>query len=381
MKRDLSVYIHIPFCEKKCGYCDFYSFVPSKEETMERYVEMLAREAALYEEELRARNIRTIYIGGGTPSMLGSDRLLRAIEPLMPFVETGAEVTIEGNPESVRTLDVGALTTGGINRFSMGVQSGSDRLLDVMGRIHDVETARRAFDHLREGGAENINLDFISSVPTESDVDIEKSLALVESLDPEHVSVYSLIVEEGTPFYKQYGHLGTERDEEDRRHVHRYERRLERLSYAQYEISNFAKPGYRCRHNLHYWTLGEYIGLGAGSSGYLNGVRYRNETDMHQYGEKIARGVKPVAAYEKLTDLDRDNEYMMLGIRLNEGIPLDEPIPSGARFIDRYKAEIERNIERGLLEIRDERVALTARGRDLSNRVEVDFFRLSDEEA
>lgn len=377
MNRPLSVYIHIPFCEKKCDYCDFYSVTTADEKVMDRYVATLLGEIELYR-SLFSRGIATVFFGGGTPSYLGSDRLKTILDALAEFTLKGAEITLEGNPESVKTLDVKKLISSGINRFSVGVQSGSDRLLAVMGRIHDVKTAEEAFFHLRSGGARNINLDFISSVPGEDAEEIEKSVALIEKLKPEHVSVYSLIVEEGTPFYRRYGSIGIE-GEEDRRHVHRYEEALEALGYDQYEISNFSKSGYRCRHNLNYWHLGEYAALGPGASGYIGDIRYRNARDFTRYAEMIAAGRFPVCEYETLDALDRDNEYMMLGIRLNEGIPLDEPIPSGESFAHHYKEEIKRNLDAGLVEIEERRLRLTPMGRDLSNRVEVDFFRLPSE--
>lgn len=378
MNRSLAIYIHVPFCEKKCGYCDFYSFPPKSEEAMDRYVDSLLREWELYDPELRGREISSLFLGGGTPSMLGTNRLLRILNRIAPYVEKGGEVTLECNPESVPTLNIEKLMAAGVNRFSMGVQSGSDRLMNIMGRIHNVDEGINAFRHLREGGAKNINLDFISSVPSESDEDIEKSISLIKELSPEHVSVYSLILEEGTPFFKRYGHL-PENDGEDRRHIHRYEKMLAAMGYEQYELSNFSKPGFKCRHNLHYWKLGHYIGLGPAASGYLRHTRYTNVANLKEYISSIYEGKKPVAYSEDLSPLDRDNELMMLGIRLNEGINLNEKLPSGILFKDRYGDAVECNVERGLLKICGNQIVLTERGRDLSNQVEVELFQLDEE--
>lgn len=378
MKGSLSIYMHVPFCEKKCGYCDFYSFLPTSEKMMDEYVDCLLQEWELYEGELEGQKVSSLFLGGGTPSMLGTERLLRILNRVATYVKKDGEITVECNPESVVALNIEKLMVAGVNRFSMGIQSGSDRLLNIMGRIHNVDEGRVAFRHLRKGGAKNINLDFISSVPTESDEDIEKSISLIKELNPEHVSVYSLILEESTPFYKRYGDL-PENDIEDRRHVHRYENSLAAMDYEQYELSNFSKPGFQCDHNLHYWKLGHYIGLGPAASGYLGSIRYTNTANFKEYISSIKEGKKPVAYSEELTLLDQDNELMMLGIRLNEGIDLNEELPSGILFIERYDNAVKRNVERGLLRISGNRIALTDQGRDLSNQVEVDFFQLDNE--
>lgn len=375
MKKSPGIYIHVPFCEKKCDYCDFYSLPKKGEADFDDYAENLLREIALYEDAMSI-GVSTVFFGGGTPSLIGTARLVQIIKKLRPFLNDGAEITMEGNPESVLDLDVAALIDAGFNRFSMGVQSASDRLLNIMGRIHDKTTAEDAFYHLREGGAKNINLDFISSVPSETMEDVAASLAMIEALNPEHVSLYSLIVEPETAFYRRYGEMMEEREAADRIHVHAYEKGLVALGYKQYEISNFERGGHKCAHNLNYWHLGEYIGLGPGASGHLNGRRYRNVQNLSAYNEALREGRAPIEEEEVLSTMDRDNEYTMLGLRLNEGIPLDAPLPSGERFKDVYREAMEKNIKGGLIAVKDNRLVLTDKGRDLANRVEVDFFRL-----
>ena len=375
MKKSPGIYIHVPFCEKKCDYCDFYSLPKKGEADFDGYAENLLREIALYEEAMSI-GVSTVFFGGGTPSLIGTDRLVQIIKKLRPFLNEGAEITMEGNPESVLRLHVAALIDAGFNRFSMGVQSASDRLLNIMGRIHDRKTAEDAFHYLREGGAKNINLDFISSVPSETMEDVAASLAMIEALNPEHVSLYSLIVEPDTAFYRRYGEMMEERDEADRIHVHAYEKGLADLGYKQYEISNFEKGGHKCAHNLNYWHLGEYIGLGPGASGHLNGRRYRNVQNLSAYNEALREGRAPIEEEEVLSPMDRDNEYTMLGLRLNEGISLDAPLPSGERFKDVHREAMEKNIKGGLIAVKDNRLVLTDKGRDLANRVEVEFFRL-----
>lgn len=376
MKKPMGIYIHVPFCEKKCDYCDFYSLAKKGDGDFDDYVESLLKEIDLYKDLLSARKVSTVFFGGGTPSLLGTDRLAKIMEKLRPYLGEAKEITMEGNPESVLHLDVTALIDAGFNRFSMGVQSASDKLLNIMGRIHDVKTAEAAFCHLREGGAKNINLDFISSVPEESMEDVEASLAMIEKLNPEHVSLYSLIVEPGTAFERRYGKSMEEREESDRIHVHAYEGGLAAMGYRQYEISNFEKGGHPCAHNLNYWHLGEYLGLGPGASGHLSGRRYRNVQNLSSYKKALCEGRTPIAEEEYLSELDKDNEYTMLGLRLNDGIPFDAILPSGQRFMDMHKEAIKKNVNDGLLAITNGRVALTNKGRDLANRVEVDFFRL-----
>ena len=375
MKKSPGIYIHVPFCEKKCDYCDFYSLPKKGEADFDGYAENLMREIALYEDAMSI-GVSTVFFGGGTPSLIGTARLVQIIKKLRPFLNDGAEITMEGNPESVLRLDVAALIDAGFNRFSMGVQSASDRLLKIMGRIHDKKTAEDAFHHLREGGAKNINLDFISSVPSETMEDVAASLAMIEALNPEHVSLYSLIVEPETAFYRRYAKSMEERDEADRIHVHAYEKALAALGYKQYEISNFERGGHKCAHNLNYWHLGEYIGLGPGASGHLNARRYRNVENLSSYNEALREGRAPIEEEEVLSPMDRDNEYTMLGLRLNEGIPLDAPLPSGERFKDVHREAMEKNLKSGLIIVKDNRLVLTDKGRDLANRVEVDFFRL-----
>lgn len=375
MKNSPGIYIHVPFCEKKCDYCDFYSLPKKGEADFDDYVENLLREMDLYKDTMDM-GASTVFFGGGTPSLLGTDRLVKIMDKLRPFLNEGAEITMEGNPESVLDLDVAALIDAGFNRFSMGVQSASDKLLKIMGRIHDGKTAEEAFHHLREGGAKNINLDFIASVPSETMEDVAASLAMIEALNPEHVSLYSLIVEPETPFYRRYGKMMEEREAADRIHVHAYEKGLRDLGYKQYEISNFEKGGHQCAHNLNYWHLGEYIGLGPVASGHICGRRYRNVQSLSAYKKILGEGCVPIEEEEALSAVDRDNEYTMLGLRLNEGIVMDAPLPSGEEFKDVHKEAIEKNIKTGLIAIKDGRLVLTEKGRDLANRVEVDFFRL-----
>lgn len=223
-----------------------------------------------------------------------------------------------------------------------------------------------------------MNLDFISSVPTETMDDVAASLALIENLAPEHVSLYSLIVEPGTPFYRRYGKEEVLREEIDRAHVHAYGRGLAALGYNRYEISNFEKGGHPCAHNIHYWHLGEYVGVGPGASGHLNQRRYSNVRNTADYEAMLAQEEAPIAEEEMLSPLDRDNEYTMLGLRLNEGIPLYGTLPSGGEFQAVYKDAIDKNKAEGLLHIEREHVVLTEKGRDLANRVELDFFRLPE---
>lgn len=377
--KKLSLYIHVPFCKHKCGYCDFLSYVNHKEEDRDQYVEYLLQEIELYKEAIRKRQIESIFFGGGTPSILGDKGLNTVLASLKDFqLSRDCEVTLEANPESLLKLDPSKLVQGGFNRLSLGVQSASPKLLRTMERTHTIEEAEDAFLLARKGGFKNINVDFISSVPGEKLHDVEESIAWIEKMKPEHVSLYSLILEEGTRFYDMWkkGDIETLTEEEDRAHVLKYNKSIVGLGLKQYEISNFAKPGYKCRQNLAYWTLGDYLGLGLGAHSNIGDERWWNVKDLNSYYKVIEAKKLPIEGREYLNDLDRTNEWVILRLRLNEGIFEEDSLPNGHKFSTFYTEEIAENMEKGLIEKRNKHYSLTERGRDLSNVVERSFFRL-----
>lgn len=375
----ISLYIHIPFCQHKCDYCDFLSHVPSSIGEMEDYIYWLKEELKLYEEVLKNRSIQTIFLGGGTPSMVPTAKIVE----LLYFVQDSyplhknLEITMEANPESLLHSDLDSLKSAGVNRLSIGAQSADDEMLKSIGRIHNVKDIERAFELSRNSGFDNINLDFISSLPGETLDIARKNIELIEKLNPNHVSMYSLILEDETPLHRKLlrGEIELPTEDVDRERVHYYERSLEKLGYGQYEISNFTKEGKECLHNKVYWTLGEYIGIGTGAHTHLDRKRYWNVRSFQEYLEHLENNKLPLNDVEHLSDRDRRNEFMMLKIRMNEGVRLKEKVIGSDDSVEEYYSDaINKNIEKGNLELVDGRIVLTQKGRDLSNQVELDFF-------
>ncbi|MCD1146848.1 radical SAM family heme chaperone HemW [Peptoniphilus sp. KCTC 25270] len=373
-----SIYIHIPFCKHKCGYCDFLSFPVHDEQKMDDYVELIKKEIFLYKKELEESEIDSVFFGGGTPSMLGEKRLNALLDEIKPYIHSECEITLEANPESFLLLDGKALVENGFNRLSLGVQSGSEKILNIIERVHNVEEAKKAFYYGRKSGFSSINLDFISSVPGETMKEVKDTLELIEELNPDHVSLYSMILEEGSRFYQLWkqGKMELVEEEEDRKHLHDYRKKIVSLGYHQYEISNYAKPGHECKHNRGYWKLKDYFGFGLGSHSNIGMKRYWNERKWIKFEEKIRANKKPILEEEILTPLDRSNEKIMLGIRMNEGLDIWEKLPDGNTISEIFQREIKALSKDGLIEEKEGRIVLTERGQDLSNQVEERFFRI-----
>lgn len=286
MRRELELYIHIPFCAKKCAYCDFLSG-PADEQTVADYVTALRKEIESYKESAKNYEVTTVFFGGGTPSLLSGEQmaeLMNAIKDTFMLKEE-AEITMEANPGTVTESNLSAYKEAGINRISFGLQSVKDEELRMLGRIHTFEEFLESYDMARKAGFHNINVDLISAIPGQTLTSWEETLRTVIELQPEHISAYSLIVEEGTTFAKLYGE-GCEKEEllpdedEERRIYERTEEMLKEAGYHRYEISNYAKDGYECRHNLGYWERKEYLGLGLGASSLLNETRFHNTEHM-----------------------------------------------------------------------------------------------------
>ena len=311
MKTDkIELYIHIPFCVSKCRYCDFLSF-SSDGDTVRKYTAALIREIS---SKKNKENITdTIFIGGGTPSLLDVKYIKEIFDSLYDDfnISDDAEITIEANPGTITKEKAKAYAELGINRVSMGLQSADNEALKKLGRIHDFNHFLESYDILRNEGMSNINVDIMSGLPGQSVAKYEETLCKVCDVNPEHISAYSLIVEEGTPFYQMYNPVdGLRRDElpdEDSEREQYYMTRdiLKDAGYFRYEISNYSKPGYECRHNTGYWRGVPYIGMGLGASSLWNGTRYNNTGDMSEY---IRCSMKPDSIAEnvqKLTDADR----------------------------------------------------------------------------
>ncbi|HCA69983.1 MAG TPA: coproporphyrinogen III oxidase, partial [Lachnospiraceae bacterium] len=289
-KEELGLYVHIPFCVKKCDYCDFLS-APATEEMKKNYIRALLSEIRSYKGKTNGYTVPTVFIGGGTPSAIPASDIEKIMEEIWDtfLVDSDRlEATIEVNPGTVTREKLLAYQRAGINRLSFGLQSTDDRELKMLGRIHSYEEFKDNYELAREAGFHNINIDLMSSLPGQTVQTWENSLRTVTALKPEHISAYSLIIEEGTPFYERYGkgalHQGELPEEEtDRLLYHRTKELLEESGYHRYEISNYARAGYECRHNSSYWIGTEYLGLGLGASSLFGGARFHNGNDIREY--------------------------------------------------------------------------------------------------
>ncbi len=315
-----ALYIHIPFCRKKCGYCDFLSF-SCQDSEVEKYISYLKKEINLYP------NFKydTVYFGGGTPSILKVEDFYSILNNIE--ISEEAEVTVEVNPATVDLEKLKNLRKTGVNRISIGIQSFNDERLGMLGRVHSREEAVRAFSDAREAGFENISIDLIFATPGQTMEELQRDLEMVKELDPEHVSIYSLIWEEGTRFWDllQEKKLSICNEELEERMYTEIIESLSEMGYLHYEVSNFSKPGLESRHNSKYWLNKEYLGLGLGASGYLDKVRYKNSSEFEEYYDKIDSCQKPLEEEEHLDDRAIAEYGYILGLRLlNVGIKPDE---------------------------------------------------------
>ncbi|MDY3280760.1 radical SAM family heme chaperone HemW [Dysosmobacter sp.] len=319
-KKSLGIYVHIPFCKSKCAYCDFYS-LPRGEEQMDSYCRCLAEHLRAAAPRAAEYRVDTVYFGGGTPSLLGPDRLAGLLEALLSAydVDGGAEITLEANPDSAGDpAALAALRGAGFNRVSLGMQSADDGELRRIGRIHTMDQVRRAADAVRTAGFANLSLDLIYGLPRQTMDRWQSNLEAAAGLSPEHLSCYGLKVEEGTPLFRCRDEAGLPGDEEQADMYLYTVERLGQLGYAQYEISNFARPGFSSRHNRRYWALGEYLGFGPGAHSDFGGVRYGYARDLEAWLSPA--GEPPLSERQALSPADRAGEYLMLGLRTAEGI-------------------------------------------------------------
>lgn len=364
-KKPLEIYVHVPFCVRKCAYCDFLS-APADKEVQKAYVKQLLREIAASEKLSETYEVATVFFGGGTPSILKGEQLcciLKALQNRLPFRED-AEITIEANPGTVDRDKLLRYQEAGVNRVSFGLQSADNEELKLLGRIHTWEQFLESFQAAREAGFQNINVDLMSALPGQTLKSVYRTLDRVLALSPEHISAYSLILEEGTPFYECYKDhpelLPSE--EEERQMYYATQERLCSCGYGHYEISNYAKPGYVCRHNLGYWERTDYKGYGTGAASLLENVRYVNQTELSEYLKGNFAGEKEI-----LTEQMVREEYFFLGLRKTEGVE-----PGG--YGEYYKEQIQRLQKQQLLEEENGRIRLTRRGIDVSNYVMAQFL-------
>lgn len=379
----IALYVHIPFCVKKCLYCDFLSMTAS-DLTQKSYVEHLLTEIDIYKN--KNLTVTSIFFGGGTPSCINENDLIQILCKLKQsfHVTNQTEITIEVNPGTTDNTKLLAYFDAGINRISFGLQSTIEEELKQLGRIHDYKTFLTNYEDARIIGFRNINIDLMSAIPGQTESSWETTLYNITELNPEHISAYSLIIEEGTPFYDKYGPSAgktvTEKsgsneqlpDEETERRIYQMTRNiLGSKGYHQYEISNYAREKYECIHNLNYWSRGEYLGFGIGASSFYHGCRYKNVSTLEQYGQYY----KDEETIEVSSVTDAMEETMFLGLRMNQGVSEEKFEKSFCRTIeDVYPGVTDRMIAEGLMKRENGWLSLTDKGRDLEDYVTTDYM-------
>ena len=386
-KRPLSIYIHIPFCVRKCLYCDFLS-APASGETMEAYASCLCREIEAAGKLYPDYEVRTVFFGGGTPSILKKERICQIMEALRRAfsLTEDAEITIEVNPGTVDADKLAAYYAAGINRLSIGVQSLQENELQALGRIHSTEDFFQTYSMAIKSGFNNINVDLMSAIPEQTLESCQDTLRQLLSLDrpPSHISAYSLIIEEGTPFYENTPVLPDE--EMDRLFYKITNDILKAAGYHRYEISNYAREGCECRHNRVYWERGEYLGFGIGAASLMQETRFSNIRDLQTYlkllSGEAADGPLTGQLMEHLrqevshlTEREQMEEFMFLGLRMNEGVYRNEFEKCFGLPIEAvYRDQLEELKQEELLEMREGRIYLTDKGMDLANYAMAKFL-------
>lgn len=379
MCKEISLYIHIPFCEKKCYYCDFSSYVGVGEGRIERYIDAVIKEISFYEDDLKEYNIKSIFLGGGTPSSINAiyiERILNYIKCNLNLDEN-IEITIEANPNSINTQNLNLYRESGVNRISMGLQSTDDEILRRIGRIHTYEDFLKSYNTVVNSGIDNINVDLIFGIPGQTTETIKKDLDKILKLDIDHISYYSLILEGDTPMEKwvEEGKYNMPEEEEDRKMYHYIVERLKESGYNHYEISNFGKKSKECYHNIVYWKIKPYLGFGLSSHSYFENTRFYNTSEMNEYLDNIENNKKAIVEKEEITTNDEISEYCIFGLRLIDGIDEEEFMDRFNNPIDYYyKDIIDKHILDGLIKRENKKIFLTKKGLDLANLVEVDFL-------
>ncbi len=405
-RKELELYVHIPFCMKKCLYCDFLS-APADEETQREYVEALLREIRFFGERSSDYVVSTIYIGGGTPSWLDEALMAKIMEEITHrfLLAKDAEITIECNPGTVTERKFQTYKKIGINRLSIGLQSVNEKELQLLGRVHTFDQFLKTYELARKTGFTNINVDLMSSLPGQTPKTFANTLQQVIRLHPEHISAYSLIIEKGTPFYETYKFdavkqragmqtefLPTEDEEYEIGKLTQVV--LEKAGYHRYEVSNYAREGYACRHNIGYWRRTNYLGMGLGAASLLENIRYTNTSDLYRYIEEsvdIKNVMVPVTLVNQTTvsvpatnlsdtvDVIERNaqmeEFMFLGLRMTQGVLREDFERAFGMTIESVYGEVLQTLlQEGLLEKSEGRIFLTDRGMDLNSYVSSQFL-------
>lgn len=377
-RSNLGLYIHVPFCKAKCHYCDFNSF-PGKDETIPGYFDALSREIENNAEALRDYSIKTVFIGGGTPSLVEPKYIYNLLKTCREYLslEKGAEISIESNPGTLTYEKLFAYRTMGINRLSIGLQAYQNRLLRRLGRIHTNEEFLENYNLAKKVGFKNINVDLIFGIPSQTLKDWIETVEEIMKLEPVHLSCYSLKIEEDTEFGRQAetGELIPLEDETDREMYSFTIDMLKKNGFMQYEISNFSKAGFECRHNLIYWNAEEYVGIGAGAHSYFMGKRYNNIYNIEEYVSAVQNS-RPVTENMQLIDKQEAmSEFMILGLRLTQGVSLSKfKAKFDKELFEIYGQNIDRLIKKELICLDNDFLRLTLRGLDLANDVFMEFI-------
>ena len=386
-KRNLELYLHIPFCVRKCNYCDFFS-ASGTEEEQAAYVSAMVQEIQSYQELSGEYEVQTIFLGGGTPSLLTPEQIEQIFNAIYHTfsVNENAEITMEMNPGTVDIKKLHAMKAAGVNRLSIGLQSAQNEELKMLGRIHTFEEFLETWKLIEQAGFKNRNIDLMSALPGQTIESYEDTLSKVLALEPEHISAYSLILEEGTVFYDWYEKGKLDRgawklpsEEEEYAMGELTILRLAEAGMYRYEISNYAKPGKECRHNLGYWDRTEYLGIGAGSSSLIKGERFDHIRDRKAYIEKIRNGESILIDRELLSVESQMEEFMYLGLRMTEGISeIDFEQNFGQKLENIYGSVLQKYKETGFLEKTGTNWRFTRKGIHVSNHILAEL--LLDEE-
>ena len=368
----LGLYVHIPYCVKKCNYCDFCSLPQGGAGVPDDYVEALCAEIASYKRDDRLC-LDTVYFGGGTPSLLSPLQMEKIVLEICNafYISDSAEITLEANPGTVTEEKAVAYKRLGFNRVSLGLQSIHEKEMKKLGRIHNYQDFLSSFNLLRKAGFDNINVDLMYGIPYQSKDSFKETLDAVIGLSPEHISAYGLILEAGTPLFSEIDVLPLPTQDEECDMYDACRDLLKKSGYEHYEISNYAKPGKRSRHNMLYWNLTDYIGVGAAAHSYFEGERYSNTDNVSEYISLVKAGDNTRIT----SDVDAEFEYVMLKLRLSDGFSLSEYEERfGSSFTDGKEDIIRKFIEQGLMTLSDGRLALTERGFYLSNSILVEIL-------
>lgn len=376
--KNIGLYIHIPFCERKCFYCDFTS-IPTNNSLVEKYFDYLLKELSMASLKVKDYVVDTIFIGGGTPSILDGIKIEVLFENIRKkyALSNNPEVTIEVNPGTLDTDKTESYKRAGINRISIGIQSMNNNSLLSIGRIHNKQQVIETIKICKDLGFHNISGDLIFGLPNERIEDFKSTLQEIIKLNLSHISMYGLILEKGTKMYSWYkkGLLHLPDESEEREMYHLGIDYLEEHGYLQYEISNFAKKGFKSKHNIGYWELKPYIGIGLASHSNIDSIRYWNEKNFKEYFRKLDVNLLPIEGSELIDKTLKESEYLILGIRMNKGISkIDYKDKFGVELMCKHKEAITKHIDNGLLSDTLDNIQLTRRGMDLSNLVEIDFL-------